>query len=143
MAATTLSAILAAWATVLEAAPLALRPTAAAFTHDVQPNAALDESYYLVDDGAVSRASVTNGMEVRVDRVTLWMAKPLNFAGPTQLQALEDLLDDIYRTLIPVARAAGYNVEADTRRVTHPPNTEHLIASATFRVDYDFSTAAS
>lgn len=141
MAATTLSAILAAWRTLVESAPLSLRPTNAAFTHDVQPNAALDESYYLVDDGAVSRASVTADVEVRVDRLTIWIAKPVNFAGPDQLQAMEDVIDDLYRQLVVLARAAGYNVEADTRRVTRPPNTEHLIASASFRVDYDFDAA--
>lgn len=143
MAATDLAAILAAWATLLEAAPLSLVPTAAAFTHDLQPNATVPDSYYLTDDGAVDRKSVTHDAEVRVDRLTVWIAKALNFSGPTQLQAMETLLDDVYRRLNVLARAAGYNVEADTRRVTHPPNTELLIASATFRVDYDFNAAVS
>lgn len=143
MAATDLAAILTAWAALLEASPLSLIPTEAAFTHDQQPNATVGNSYYLVDDGNVDRKSVTNSAEVRVDRVTVWIAKPLNFAGPAQLRTMETLIDAIYRQLLVLALAAGYNVEADTRRVTHPPNTELLIASASFRVDFDFSTAVS
>lgn len=143
MATTSLAAILAAWATRLEAAPLSLVRSAVAFTHDQQPNATLDDSYYLTDDGNVSRTSMTNSLEVRIDRVTVWMTKPLNFAGDQQLLVMETLIDDIYRQLLALALTAGYNVEADTRRVTHPPNTELLVANATFRVDYDFSSAVS
>src|SRR4051812_10903133 len=104
MAATDLAAILAAWATLFEAATLALTPTIAAFTHDLQPNATVPNSYYLTDDGNVQRQSITHDVEARVDRITVWIAKPLNFTGPTQLQAMETLIDDIYRRLVVLAR---------------------------------------
>lgn len=143
MAATDLATILASWATVVEAAPLSLIPTTAAFTHEQQPGGMVANSYYFDDGGNVSRASMTNSAEVRVDRITAWIAKPLNFDGPSTLQTLETLIDDLYRSLLVQARADGYNVEADTRRVTRPATSELLIASASFTVDYDFSSAVS
>lgn len=141
MAPTTLAAILAAWGTVVEASPVSLVPTVAAFTHDLQPAGMVANSYYFEDGGNVSRSSVTNQAEVRVDRVTVWIAKPLNFAGPATLQAMQTLIDTVYKQLLVLAVSAGYNVIADTRRVTVPKDGEVLIASAAFTVDFDFSTA--
>jgi len=143
VATTDLATILAAWPALLEAAPLSLTPTIVAFTHDAQPNDTLPDSYYLTDEGQVDRKSVTHDVEVRIDRIGVWIAKPLNFAGAAQLIALSAILDDLYRQLVVLGRAAGYNVEADTRRITHPPNTELLIASQVLRVDYDFSSATT
>lgn len=140
MAATDLATILAAWAGVVEAAPVSLVPTVAAFTHDLQPGGMVGNSYYFEDGGNISRASVTNGAEVRVDRITVWIAKPLNFAGPATLQAMQTLIDTVYRQLLVLALASGYNVIADTRRVTAAKDSELLIASAAFTVDFDFST---
>lgn len=141
MATTDLASILAAWTALVEAAPLALVPTTAAFTHDQQPNATVANSYYFEDGGNVERKSVTNSVEVRVDRVTCWIAKPLNFAGAATLQAMETLIDDLYRQLLVLALTAGYNVTADTRRITVGKDSEVLIASAAFLVDFDFSSA--
>jgi hypothetical protein len=143
MATTDLATILAAWATLVEASPLSLTPTVAAFTHDQQPGGMVANSYYFDDGGNVQRASITNDQEVRIDRVTVWIAKPLNFAGPAALQAMQTLIDDLYRHLVVEARDNGYNVEADTRRVTRPATSELLIASASFTVDYDFNAAVS
>jgi hypothetical protein len=140
VAPTTLSAILAAWKTLVEASPVSLIPTVAPFTHDQQPSGMVASSYYFEDGGNVSRASVTNNAEVRVDRVTLWLAMPVNFAADTTLQAMETLIDTIYKQLLGLALTAGYNVAADTRRVTHPKDGELLIGSASFTVDFDFST---
>jgi hypothetical protein len=141
MAATDLATILASWATTVEAAPLSLVPTVAPFTHDQQPGGMVANSYYFEDGGNVERTSVTNNAEVRRDRVTVWIAKPVNFAGPVTLRTMQTLIDDLYRNLLVLARANGYNVDADTRRVTHPPTGELLIASASFTVDFDFSSA--
>lgn len=141
MAATDLATIMAAWATLVEAAPLSLIHTIAPFTHDQQPAGMVANSYYVEDGGNISRSSVTNDGEVRVDRIILWIAKPLNFAGPTTLQAMETLIDAVYKQLLVLARTAGYNVIADTRRITTPKENELLIASAAFTVDFDFSTA--
>ena len=141
MATTDLAAILTAWPATLEASPLSLVPTAVTFTHDLQPAGMVARSYYLTDDGQISRSSATNDVEVRIDRVTLWVAYPRDFAGAAALTALSDLLDDVYRTLLPIARTAGYNLDPDTRRIT--PKDDVLIASQAFRVDYDFSSAAA
>lgn len=143
MAVTTLAAILAAWGTTLEASPLSLVPASGPFTHDNQPNATLANSYYVTDGGKVSRTSLTNDVEARIDRLQVWIAKPLNFDPDGQLQAMETLLDNVYRYLLPVARAAGYNIEADTRRVSRPANSELIIANQDLLVDYDFSSATS
>lgn len=141
MAATTLAAILADFATVLEGDAVGLVPTVAAFTHDQQPAGMVANSYYIEDGGNVQRASQTNQAETRIDRLTVWMATPLGFAGPATLQAMQTLIDTVYKQLLVTARANGYNVEADTRRVTAPRDGELLIASASFTVDFDFSTA--
>jgi secreted Zn-dependent insulinase-like peptidase len=143
MAATTLAAILASWKTVVEDDAVALVPTVAPFTHDQQPNGMVANSYYLEDGGNVQRSSMTNNAEVRIDRVTFWIAYPVNFDGDTALQALETLVDTIYRALLVQARTDGYNVEADTRRITRPAGLELLVASQAFTVDFDFSTAAT
>jgi hypothetical protein len=143
MAATTLAAILASWKTVVEDDAVALVPTIAPFTHDQQPNGMVANSYYLEDGGNVQRSSMTNNAEVRIDRVTFWIAYPVNFDGDTALQALETLVDTIYRALLVQARTDGYNVEADTRRITRPAGLELLVASQAFTVDFDFSTAAT
>jgi hypothetical protein len=143
MAATTLAAILASWKTVVEDDAVALVPTVAPFTHDQQPAGMVANSYYLEDGGNVQRSSMTNNAEVRIDRVTFWIAYPVNFDGDTALQALETLVDTIYRALLVQARTDGYNVEADTRRITRPAGFELLVASQAFTVDFDFSTAAT
>jgi hypothetical protein len=144
MAATTLAAILAAWDLVLQAAPLSLVPAIGPFTHDQQPNATIADSYYVTDGGTITRTSATNDVEVRVDRLQVWIAKPLTFgagAAAAQLQAMADLGDDLYRYLVVAARTAGYNVEADTRRISAAKDSELLIANFDFRVDYDFDAA--
>lgn len=141
MAATTLALIIAAWRTVVEASPLSLVPTVAAFTHDNQPNGTITNAYYIEDGGQVERKSMTNNLEVRVDRLTFWVTKPLNFDSDGQFTAMENLGDSIYKYLLPNARTNGWNVEADQRRITRPPNTELIVASFSFTVDYDFSSA--
>src|SRR5262245_47665911 len=110
MAATDLATILAAWATVVEDDAIALRPTVAAFTHDQQPAGTVANSYYFDDGGNVARTSMTHDAEARVDRITTWIAKPLNFDGPGTLQAMHTLIDTIYRYLLVEARTHGYNV---------------------------------
>lgn len=141
MATTDLKSIIDAWQTLLEAAPLSLKPTQVPFTHDRQPNAMVPDSYYIDDGGIVNRRSVTNDVEVRVDRLRIWVAKPLAFVGQAQFEAMEQLADTIYRYLLVNARANGWNVDADSRRVTRPAAAELIIGEFGFRVDYDFSSA--
>lgn len=141
MPATDLKTIIDAFQSVLEAAPLSLKPTQVPFTHDRQPNTMVADSYYIDDGGTVNRQSVTNDVEVRVDRLRIWVAKPLAFAGQAQFEAMEQLADTIYRYLLVNARANGWNVDADARRVTRPAAAEVIIGEFGFRVDYDFNSS--
>jgi hypothetical protein len=141
MATTDLASIIAAWRLVLEQPPVSLARAQQAFSHDRQPNSLIQDSYWIGDAGAISRASVGNEQEVRIDRLEVWVAKPVSFAGVAQFEALEQLGDQIYRYLSADGRTQGWNVEADTRRITQPKGTELLIASFAFRTDYDFDAS--
>lgn len=139
MAATDLAAIIAVFRQVCEAVELVA--TSQPFTHDRQPNAAIQDSYWIEDGGAISRESQTNYAETRVDRLVVWIAKPLAFAGAAQFEALEQLGDTLYRALVAEGTVQGWNVEAENRRLTNPRNTELVVGSFAFRVDYDFSAS--
>lgn len=143
MAVTDLKSIIDAWQLVLEASPVSLVRAQQAFSHDRQPNANIQDTYWIDDGGAVNRRSVTNHQEVRVDRLVVMVAKPISFVGLDQFEAMEQLGDTIYRQLSADGRTNGWNVEADTRRITHPPKTELIVASFGFRVDYDFDANAT
>lgn len=141
MADTDLASIVTVFEATCEADPSSLRKSTIPFTHDRQPNGTIQDSYWIEDGGPVSRSSVTNAGEVRIDRLVVWIARPLAFAGRAQVAALEQLGDTIYRALVAAGTANGWNVEADSRRITMPKNTDLVIASFGFRVDYDFSAA--
>lgn len=141
MATTDLARIIAAWRLVLEQDPLALQPAQQAFSHDRQPNAMMQDTYWIGDAGTVSRFSCGNDQEVRIDRLEVWVARPVSFAGQAQFEVLEQLGDQIYRYLSSDGRIRGWNVEADSRRITNPQGTELLIASFGFRADYDFDSS--
>lgn len=143
MATTTLAAILEAWETVLEAPPRNLRPAQQPFSHDRQPAGLVADSYCLEDGGQVRRDTVTSNQEVRIDRIRLLVAKPIAFAGRSQHRALLTLGDAIYRALVANGRTQGWHVAQQNHRVTQPANTELLIASFDFTVDYDFDVASS
>jgi hypothetical protein len=143
MPATDLKSIIDAWQLVLEAPPVSLVMASQAFSHDRQPNANMQDTYWIDDGGPVSRRSCTNFQEVRIDRLIVMVAKPVSFAGQAQFETMEQLGDTIYRQLCADGRTNGWNVEAANRRITNPPDTELIIASFGFTVDYDFSSAVA
>lgn len=138
MAATTLAAILALMRATLEGDTVGLTASGQPFTHDRQPNSVLQDTYYLDDGGQISRQSVTNDQEVRIDRLVVYVAKPLAFAGQDQVDAMHTLLDTIYTQLVQTARDHGWNIESDQRRVTRNPKTQLIVGSLGVNVDYDF-----
>ncbi len=139
MPATTLTAIIGHVQTTLEAAPVSLTRSQLPFSHDRQPNAVVDNVYWVEDGGQVSRQSGTNHFEVRIDRLVVYVAARAAFAGTTPFTTMSTLLDTIYKQLVEMARANGYNVEADgTRKITQKSGSEILIGSVGLSVDYDF-----
>src|SRR5688572_17989502 len=99
MAATDLASIIAAWRLVLEADPLNLKRTRAAFTHDRQPNKLVADSYRIEDGGQVNRTQGSSYFEARIDRLRIWVTKPIAFASDEQFTAMEQLADTVYRYL--------------------------------------------
>ena len=143
MATTDLTTIVGAWEDVLEAAPLSLKPCTEAFSHDRQPNANLQDTYYIEDGGIVNRRSVTSQTEARIDRLRIYLAKPKAFAGNTQKKAMLTLFDTIYRYLAADGRTNGWNVELLGHRVSSPAKSDLIIGSLDLSVDYDYSVATS
>jgi hypothetical protein len=138
MASLTPSAIHTRFRTVLEASPVSLTESRDAFSHDRQPNTVLDLCYYLEDGGIQSSASVTNNDLVRIDRVTVFVAKKLNFDSATALASLEDKLVTIEREMVEDGPAQSYAiVGVPQRRVTRPEGKDYCVGSLTLQVDYD------
>lgn len=141
MATTTLDAIVEAIEAVLQAPPLNLAAAQQAFSHDRQPASLVANSYWIEDGGQTRRTSMTADQEVRIDRVRLFVAKPIAFAGRSQMRAMIALGDAIYRALSADGRTNGWNVEQLNHRVTTPAKSELLIGSFDFTVDYDFDAS--
>jgi hypothetical protein len=136
----TLDGLMARFETVLEAQPFGLKKTTVPFTHDHQPNEAIEDRYTYRDGGLVQTDSMTAMVSVRIDRIELFVARKMAFDGHTQQRALEAQLVAIERALIADGLNSGYHVIVDgsARRVTQPKNKDLLIASCAFLVDYDF-----
>jgi hypothetical protein len=143
MAALTLPAIMARLETVLEASTFGLKKTKVPFTHDQQPNDAIEDRYTYRDGGLVRSDSQSAMVAVRVDRLELFVARKIAFNGHTQQRVLETQLIAIERAFIADGLSQGYHVTVDgsARRVTQPRGKDVLIASCAFLVDYDFSEA--
>jgi hypothetical protein len=144
MAATTIKAILDRFQAVLAAAPLSLVQAQQAFSHDRQPNAQIQDTFWIENGGLVNARSASNKQEVRVHRLTVYVAKPASFAGLAQMEAMLELGDTMYRYLIADGLTQGWNVSTGGgERVTNPKKTELVIASYPFLVDFDFSVSIS
>lgn len=138
MADQTLAAIFARFRTVLEASPLSLKATKDAFSHDRQPNSLLHGSYYLADGGLVSSRPVGNYKAVRIDRVVIYIAASLKFAGETAKETMETTLLTAERYIKADGHAQSYHAEiASGRRISRPKGGDFLIASLPITVDYD------
>lgn len=140
----TTAAVLARFRTVLEALPGAtpLVPTREPFSHDRQPAAVIDGAYYLEYGGlALADRSQTAETLARADRVVIYVARHLKFAGQTEVEALHDQLDTIERALKADGPDESYHVWTETRRMTRPDGADFAVGSLSLMVDYDFSEA--
>lgn len=143
MSDTTLKAIIDRFQAVLEASPISLTATRDAFSHDRQPNALLTNTYHVEDDGLQGTQSITNHKEARIDRLTVFVARKLDFAPQTAKETMETLLTTIERYLKADGLSNNYHVNLQNRRVTRPAGKDFLIGSVTLTVDYDFNAATS
>jgi hypothetical protein len=142
MPALVLSDILGRFRTVLTGT-VGLTETREPFSHALQPNATLEHSFYLEDGGQISSNSVSNYDAVRLDRLTVFIAKTLAFDGQTAFDALQDTMVSVERALIADGPAQGYSVQVEQRRVTRPAGKDYCIGSLTVTVDYDFDETAA
>ena len=142
MADTTLSAIYARVATVLEADPFFFVATPEPFSHDRAPNAVTDRAYRIQDGGLVRSDSTSNYTAARIDRLTVFVAKKLAFANQDALETLEDTLLGIERAVKADGPANGYHAELENRLVTRIPETDVMVGSLNLTVDYDVSEVA-
>ena len=155
MAATTLSAILERFDTVLQASPLLLLPTSNPFSDAAEPNANVGSYYTLLPAGLVHPDGTSNYSEARIDRITVKVQKPLDFNASRAIRELQDLCDAIERAIIADGPDHFYDatVEKGSRKVTRPkpprtpgstqPTAGSDLAEATiaFLVDYDYNEA--
>lgn len=139
MAVTTLKAIMDRFQVVLEGSPLFLTPTKEPFSHERSPNAVLDTAYRIEDGGLVSSRPVGGSQFVRVDRLTVYLAKKLNFAAQTSVETLETTLNTIERYILADDANNSYHASVQDRRITRLPESDVAVASLAFLVDYDYS----
>lgn len=139
MAATTITAIGNRIEAVLEAAPLSLKKTTDAFSHDRQPNTSIDNAYRLQDGGLVSTKSATNMAAVRVDRLTIFIARKRKFGGRAPVESIQDDLNTIERYVKADGLSGSYHAELSGRKIT--PSGDSVVGSIDVTVDYDFNEA--
>jgi hypothetical protein len=137
MAATTLGAILGHVRAVCEGTGLALSPTKDAFTHDRQPNTVLTDAYWVEDGGLGQNLEATANAAVRVDKLTVWIARKVAFDGQAAVDALETTLEALERRILADGLTHAYHARLDGRRVSRPAGKDFAVGSATVSVDYD------
>lgn len=141
MASTTLGTIMARVMDVCTGLTLKLKPTRDAFTHDRQPNAVLTDSVWVEDGGLAQNLEATNGVAVRTDRLTVWIARKLAFDGQTAKETLEETLVALEQAVLADGLSGSYHARLEGRRVSRPAGKDFAVGSATFSVDYDFDLA--
>ena len=124
---------------VLEGEPLLLKATKEPFSHDRSPNTVLDSAYRLEDGGMSVSRPVGANQFVRVDRLTVFLAKKLNFAAQVSVETLETSLNTIERYILDDDADNNYHASVEGRRITRVPDSDVAVASLVFLVDYDYS----
>ena len=140
MAALTMTQVLARFRVVLEAEPLNLKAANDAFSHNRQPAGVVTDSYYLEDGGIVSNRSVGNYDAVRLDRLTVFVARTIPIAGgAAALSDMETTLTAIERALIADGLNQSYQIAPDVqRRITRAPGTDMVVGSLVVSADHDY-----
>jgi hypothetical protein len=144
MAATTMSAILTRFETVLEAPPINLVRAPQPFSDDQVPNALVDSSYRVMAGGIVRDEPTSNFQSMRVERVTVSVMQALKMDGYQAQRDLEDLCDVIERELIADGLAQGYlvSIEKGSKKAVRPKGTDICRAEVNLLVDYDWDASA-
>lgn len=140
MAATTLSAILTRFESVLTTAPLSLTLSQQPFSDETEPNAVVDTLVRVTSGGLAGLKSQSNYAEARLERVTVTLQQPLGFDGYGAQRALSDLADDVAKAIIADGPGHGYDVteERGSRKQVNPKKTELCRLEIHFLVDYDW-----
>jgi len=140
VAALTITDILARFRVVLEAEPLNLIESNDAFSHQRQPAGVVTNSYYIEDTGIVSNRSVGNYDTVRLQRLTVYVARVIPPGqGSATLATVETTLTAIERALIADGASQSYAIAMDVqRRVTKTEATDIAIGSLAVTVDHDY-----
>ena len=143
MAATTIKAIIDRFQAVIEASPISLTATVQPFSFDTQPATALDDRYWVEDAGLSESQSVTNNAEVRIDRLTVWLALRHTLGGQSQAEALEATLVNVERYIVADGPANSYAATMDGREIQRKEDTGVILAALAFLVDYDYTLSTS
>jgi len=143
MAAQTISGILERFEAVLSSPPLNLDPSPNPFTDEAVPNLSINDTFRVVAGGIVNDRTTSNFQSVRLDRITVTIAKTLDMDGYQAQRDLQDLLDTVERALIADGPEHGYfaSPEKGSRKTERPKGTDLCRASLSMLVDYDFSSA--
>ncbi len=141
MAATTTKAIIDRFQAVCEATPLSLSKTVQPLSFDTQPAPTVDDRYWIEDEGLSSSETVTNNAEVRVDRLTVWLALRHETDGQTQIETLEETMNTVERRILADGPANSYTATIEQREIQRQDGVEVVLARLAFLVDYDYSTA--
>lgn len=143
MAATTLSAILTRFETVVQAAPLSLTLSKQPFGDTLEPNTIISTLVRIVAGGMVSQRSQSNYSEARIERITVTLYQAMNFDGYGAQRDLADLCDDVVQALIADGPDQGYDVteEKGSRKITRMKDADICQAQVNLLVDYDWNEA--
>jgi hypothetical protein len=143
MAETTLTAIIDRFQAVLEGTDVGLKKSRLPFSHDRQPNGAIEDRYYIHDDGNLNSQPLGNYKAARIDRLRVAIAKKTAFDGVAQFEAMETLLNTVEREIKADGLSNSYHAEfGGVRRVTQPDGKDLVIGEIGFTVDFDFAEAS-
>jgi hypothetical protein len=139
--ATTLQAIVDRFQAVCEGTGVSLTATEQPFSFDTQPNAALRDRYWVEDRGVDSVEELTSNLEVRRDRLAIWIARPLTPDGQVDVESMQTTALTIQRRLIADGPNNNYYPRFTAREISKVDDTDVAIMAIEFLVDYDVSVA--
>jgi hypothetical protein len=142
MPATTASAILTRFETVLAAAPLSLTKSIHPFGIATEANTVVDTLFRVLYGGSAGMPlSQSNHSEARLDRITVSVHRTLKDDAYAAQRALADLCDSVVKAIIADGGSNGYNAFEDkgSRKIVRPKDTDLCVAEIQFIVDYDWN----
>lgn len=138
MAETTLTNIIARVKNVVEAIG-SFQLTQQQFTFEREPNATVDDRFWIEDVGLIDSAPLTGLKEARIDGLRVWLAKRLSTDSYTVQNNLETNMRSIERRIIADGPDQNYHAVMVGRSVqTSEWSAEVMVGSMTWHMDYDF-----